>query len=724
MNSVNFGNNSNSAGDNSISIGNSSSSLENNSIAIGSLANSNGINAISIGVNSNCINNSISIGDNSKCNSNSSISFGYNSNTSNLNSISIGDQSNSTGENSISMGYHTLSTDTNSISIGDQAESSATNSIAMGYHSICEDNNSIALGDTTSTTKEYGVSMGYNCNSNGKYSISIGVNSNSNSNNSIVIGNDCITDTNNNIKLGNSNHDIIYYNTNIKINNYYPIPQKKHISFYNPQNGQIVFDGNKMFIYINSKWYFITKNMTLVDEITETDEYTNQSGLSLHKAINTYNSPNHPSGHNIIIAVSDTGIYPNHIEYCKQIFELIDCAGENFDYTNNYEISHGSHIAGIICANRKNSSENYIISNNMHGYAYKSNVGCIKLFNQDGNWDTTDSQFTDIINISISNNVQIINCSWGIPDWYADGYSSSGNSDVSNNYLWFPYQLTSYETAANNNIIHVFSSGNDAYKESGVESAFPILYPTHLSTSIVDIWISVISVSDNGKESYYTNRAGSICQDWTITAHGGDAYDGGGVNSVNFSGGYTNMQGTSMAAPSVSGGLAIIMENFPNLSSQECVNRLFSTATYSGLSIGTHLNYIDGLLDDYKISPSTAKYNNIKNKILGNNYGSPTPNTDGGKRYDDGSGTLIKYLFTYYITSEKLIDCLGNTNASFILKAIFGYGLMDLEAAIQPLTTISVEKLKIIQNNKKNNLKILEKNDFKKQKINLNRILL
>ena len=61
-------------------------------------------------------------------------------------------------------------------------------------------------------------------------------------------------------------------------------------------------------------------------------------------------------------------------------------------------------------------------------------------------------------------------------------------------------------------LIHVFSSGNEAYKESSRESSLPILYPNYISVNIVNIWISVVSVSKNGKESYYTNRAGSICQ--------------------------------------------------------------------------------------------------------------------------------------------------------------------------------------------------------------------
>ena len=82
------------------------------------------------------------------------------------------------------------------------------------------------------------------------------------------------------------------------------------------------------------------------------------------------------------------------------------------------------------------------------------------------------------------------------------------------------------------------------------------------------------------------------------------------------------------------------METFPFLSPEQCIDRLFSTATYSGLSIGTHYNNIDSILNDYKLNSSDSKYENIKNIILGNNYGNPIPKTFGGKKLNIGNNFI------------------------------------------------------------------------------------
>lgn len=682
MTSLNFGEYSTSNSINSIAIGYKSNANNINSISLGSNNISDSNNSISIGVYSKSTNdNSISIGNNSNSNSINSISIGYKSNCSNNNTISIGDQSKSLGSNSISIGYYSLSSKNNSISIGDQSKCYSDNSISMGYHCNCNSKNSIVLGDQSKTLGDNSLSIGYNSLSNGNSSISIGNESISNNINSICIGNNARSFSDNIIKLGNSNHNFVLRNK-IKINNYFPIPTNKSFVINNPKNGQICFNGDTLLIYIDSNWYYVNDNIYLIDKIINNNENNNQLGLTLHKSIKCYNNVDKLSGKDINIAVSDSGIYICHPELSNKIIELADYSNENFSYSSN-SADHGTHVAGIIGANKNNFDVTHYIYKNMHGYAFNCKLFTIRVFDSNSNWIASDEDFLDMIEKCIKKNIRIVNCSWGISDWFADGYSSTGNIPIFANYYWYPNQINSYEIASNNNIIHVFSSGNEAYKESGVESSYPLLYPNFISTNITNIWVSVVSVSNNGKESYYTNRAGSLCQDWTITAHGGDFYDDGGVNSVNMSGGYFSLQGTSMASPSVSGGLALIMEKFPNLSSKQCLNILFLTATYDGLYIGTHLNEIDGLLDDYKSNPTNDLYNTIKLKILGNNYGNDQPNTEGGKRYDDGSGKLIEYPFFYYISSEKLIDCLGFKNAEFILKAIFGYGLMDLDAAVK-----------------------------------------
>ena len=87
----------------------------------------------------------------------------------------------------------------------------------------------------------------------------------------------------------------------------------------------------------------------------------------------------------------------------------------------------------------------------------------------------------------------------------------------------------------------------------------------------------------------------SLCVAETILVPGAP-----GTNIVsathNDSDGYIALQGTSMAAPMVSGGLALIREKFSSLTSEQVIDRLFVTATdhdvYSQSSIYGH-----GLMD-------------------------------------------------------------------------------------------------------------------------------
>ena len=119
--------------------------------------------------------------------------------------------------------------------------------------------------------------------------------------------------------------------------------------------------------------------------------------------------------------------------------------------------------------------------------------------------------------------------------------------------------------------------------------------------------------------------------------------------SVESNGSYLKMQGTSMACPTISGGLALIMNKFlnnssyPNMTPQLCIDRLFQTADYDGLKAG--------------FSDS--------NDILVKEY-----NRSRFASYKDASELTLEQR-----------------------KKIFGYGKMNLEEALQDMNSQQFQDL-------------------------------
>lgn len=385
----------------------------------------------------------------------------------------------------------------------------------------------------------------------------------------------------------------------------------------------------------------ILNNILFFKNYVNNLEYNNNDGLNFHKAYYSYQINNF--GKNIKIGVVDSGLDRNHIDFKGKIQDGEDYGNENFDLkiTGN----HGSHVGGIISAN----FDNLNITNNVHGFSFLSTLYDFRVFNNNGYWTASNQEMKEMSEIASNKNINIMNNSWGYTGHYIDGkkYYHENWSDYNINTFLADDEIDGYlNQGINNEIIHVFSSGNESYTDSGIMGGLPVIHP-----ELATIWINVVSCDENGKEAYYSNRAG-ISNLWTITAHGGDYYTDGGVLSVESNGSYMKMQGTSMAAPTISGGLALIMNKFPNLSHELCINRLFQTADYDNLMAGIS-DENDILVKDYNRSIFT--------------------------NYKDASELTLE---------QK--------------QKIFGYGKMNLEAALQDMNQDEIDALQDFANQRKN----------------------
>ena len=467
----------------------------------------------------------------------------------------------------------------------------------------------------------------------------------------------------------------------------------------NPKNCSILLTKNEKYIYIDN---FITKGWYKIDlakkiEDTKEDviedipdykitkEYKNMRGLNMVNAIEAYKKG--ATGKNILVGIVDTGVHHNHDEFNGKILKGIDFSNNRFLNTHY----HGSHVAGIVGAKRaKNNNRK-----NMHGYAFDCKLIDFRIFNKNGAMVMKDKDSLEINEVVTDNKVKILNRSYGLVGWFADGYKYS----VRNYKYWYSNTFKSYLDMVKDETIQVWAGGNDGYKELGVESALGTVFP-----ELRKIWSSAVSVDANGYESFYSCRAGKVCALNTLTTFGGGANDGG-VNSTGNKNNYISSMGTSMAAPALAGCLAIVMDRFKNkLSNYECLIRLFTTASYEKLHVGFHKirsgsrDKILKLLDNYSKNPNLNRFIEIKKLILGNNFEKNIPNTSGGKIYPASK------KFDYYISAKIILEKLNKpykgwkdyteNPAKYILFAIFGYGFVDLEKATKDITNLELEKIK------------------------------
>ena len=116
--------------------------------------------------------------------------------------------------------------------------------------------------------------------------------------------------------------------------------------------------------------------------------------------------------------------------------------------------------------------------------------------------------------------------------------------------------------------------------------------------------IAVVAVGSEGRIASYSNRCG-LAKSFCVAAPGGDLSAGeSGLMHARAGGGYNIGQGTSYAAPVVSGSLAVLRQFFRGqLGNTEVVNRLLATANRNGRYADSD-TYGHGLVDlDAATSP-------------------------------------------------------------------------------------------------------------------------
>ncbi|MPQ87265.1 S8 family serine peptidase, partial [Pseudomonas sp. MAFF 730085] len=272
----------------------------------------------------------------------------------------------------------------------------------------------------------------------------------------------------------------------------------------------------------------------------------------------------------------------------------------------NYD-AHGTHVAGTALANRD--------GNGVHGVAYAANLSAVRKY---GNtYLAGPISITDIVRAPLPTaaavdvayaqlhrqNVRVVNNSWGSafsPVNETELDIALGQTDT--------FVYAELKAIADNTIkygmLQVWSAGNvSVANESPQKAPNSGLHPS-LPRAIAELepyWLTAVNVNKDMTLGDYSKRCG-FSKDWCLAAPGTDINSSwitgsiqtenhndqdGNVDGFAVTGdtpqlGYALSSGSSMAAPHVAGGLALLMERFPYLSNPQIRDVLLTTATDLG----------------------------------------------------------------------------------------------------------------------------------------------
>ena len=266
----------------------------------------------------------------------------------------------------------------------------------------------------------------------------------------------------------------------------------------------------------------------------------------------------------------------------RHIYLVDDDGRYVVDDDGNYIITnptsmHGTHVAGIIAAD-KNGAD-------MHGVAF-SNSQIIA-----GRWDMKIPA-TIVINDMVARGAQIINMSFGADaTMYDASIMADGTLPASYNFLDSEF-IQGVRNAAANNVITVMAAGNESYHNPGLLNGVPLL--TEFNEILKNLFVTVVAVDSSGEIAPYSNRCG-VTKEYCIAAPGGK--DGDLIWSTGtYDYSMVGQAGTSMAAPVVSGSLALLMGAYPYLTPKQIVELMFETANKEGRYADEN-TYGQGMLD-------------------------------------------------------------------------------------------------------------------------------
>jgi hypothetical protein len=302
---------------------------------------------------------------------------------------------------------------------------------------------------------------------------------------------------------------------------------------------------------------------------------------------------------------------------------------------------HGTHVAGIIGADKDNTG--------MHGVAYGASLYHYRIFNDAGT--TTNTIIANGIQKAIDNGgLSILNHSWGT----AGSCTSQSSCETGVGSTVYAKIVA----AAQANIIQVFSAGNENVSSPSYE-ANSVAYDSRLQ----GVTLAVAAVGTDGVIANYSNKCGTAAS-YCLAAPGSFIYS----TYISGTTSYELLSGTSMAAPLVSGSLAILKQQFTSLTNTQLVTRLLESATNTGIYSDTSI-YGYGLLN---LGQATTPMGVLQTLSGSNNL-------------DSSSASYIDLSSTSFISSASFSNALKKSLNGKQLEVYDSFDQANFKVALSDL---------------------------------------
>lgn len=268
------------------------------------------------------------------------------------------------------------------------------------------------------------------------------------------------------------------------------------------------------------------------------------------------------TGAGVTVAVLDSGIDVNHPDLINSLAPFSYDMNTGGAATVDYDM-HGTHVSGIIAGSRNGVG--------VRGVAYDAKVALIIPRAAPDDEPALDRAAATVYGRALNAGMRIFNNSWGF-NYYtgtAEGQAAVGTAMTS--------QIAAFKRAVALDSVIVFSTGNEYETQPNTQAGLPYYLPELQAN-----WLAVTAVQRTGLVADYANHCG-LAAAWCLAAPGGDGEDMQIYSTIPLSqGGYGPSSGTSMAAPHVTGAVAVARQMFPDAKGSELARFVLVTATDIG----------------------------------------------------------------------------------------------------------------------------------------------
>lgn len=273
------------------------------------------------------------------------------------------------------------------------------------------------------------------------------------------------------------------------------------------------------------------------------------------------------TGAGVTVGVIDSGLDATHPEFEGQLTPFsLDVFTGGLGVIDEH--SHGTHVAGTIAAARNGRG--------MVGVAYDAQLTILRFLDGQNVGSNDPMAIPALYGLALDNGVRLFNNSWGggflIPEaepWEVVQFLGAE-------------EIAIYQRAAELDSILVWATGNESLDQPGLQASLPYYLP-----ELQPHWIAVTATNNRGGIASYANRCG-LAAAWCMAAPGGDGPVGDeGAEEAFIISTIPDAQlgakaGTSMAAPHVTGAVAIARQMYPQAPAAALSRLTLATATDLG----------------------------------------------------------------------------------------------------------------------------------------------